>query len=368
MKRSDVLLLVALSARALAQSAARAGFSSVAVDAFGDEDARAACLELRVAPDVQTSFAHCDLDALVAPLVRAYQPAGIVYGSGFEDCPDQLIRLARHAPLFGAPPAAVAHAKDPIRFARACEAAGLAHPQVRTTCPSRPQDWLMKCAGGSGGVHIQNAAAPPPEGAPVYWQRRVAGRSVSLLFACGEGAFTPLGWSAQWTSPTPHAPFRYGGAAGPLAPPSDGRWLDALARLAEALDLRGLASADFLEESGRLWLLEINPRPGATLDVFDDASDPLMRRHIGATKGDAAPSRSNRDIKAAAVVYAREDVVIARPEWPLWVADRPGPGACVPEGAPLCTVFARGESLEIVRARLDERAREILTLTRKPAP
>ena len=245
MNRSDTLLIVALSARALAQSAGRAGKSVVAIDAFGDEDARAACRELVVAPDVQTSFLHCDLDALVAPLVAAYKPEGIVYGSGFEDCPVQLTRLARHAPLFGAAPAAVATTKDPIRFSALCAAAGLFHPEIETADPLRPGDWLLKRAGGSGGGHIRRRLPPYARSAGEYGQRRIDGRSVSLLFAGGETTFTPLGWSEQWTSPTPDAPFRYGGAAGPVEAPADSHVLAALSRLAAALGLKGLASADF---------------------------------------------------------------------------------------------------------------------------
>lgn len=364
MNHSEVMLIVAISARALAQSAGRAGWRAAAVDAFGDDDARAACLELVVAPNIQDSFAQCDLDALVAPLVRAHRPAGIVYGAGFEDCPDQLTRLARHAPLFGAAAAAVAKAKDPIRFSNLCAAAGLLHPEIETTSPLRPDDWLLKRAGGSGGRHIQNAAGRT-RSAGDYWQRRIEGRSVSLLFACDETAFSPLGWSQQWTSPAPDAPYRYGGAAGPIEGPAAPEVYDALSRLATALGLNGLASADFIDDGRRLWLLEINPRPGATLDVFDDAADPLMRRHLGATKVAPPPLRAGKNIKASAIVYAEEDVVIACREWPVWVADRPPAGALVPTGAPLCTVFARGESLPRLRTSVAARARDVLELTRK---
>src|SRR3954451_24011138 len=42
------LLLIAVSARSLAQAARRAGYASIAIDAFGDEDARAACNDLWV--------------------------------------------------------------------------------------------------------------------------------------------------------------------------------------------------------------------------------------------------------------------------------------------------------------------------------
>ena len=43
----------------------------------------------------------------------------------------------------------------------------------------------------------------------------------------------------------------------------------AVERLTEAFGIKGLASADFLVDGENCHLLEINPRPGATLDIFD---------------------------------------------------------------------------------------------------
>ena len=53
---------------------------------------------------------------------------------------------------------------------------------------------------------------------------------------------------------------------------------------ARAFKIRGLASADFLANEGEALLLEINPRPGATLDIFDCGATPLLRLHVNAVK------------------------------------------------------------------------------------
>ena len=121
----------------------------------------------------------------------------------------------------------------------------------------------------------------------------------------------------------------------------------------------------FIDDGRRLWLLEINPRPGATLDVFDQVGDPLMRRHLGATNVSAPPLRAEQDVKAAEVVYAEKDVVIACPDWPGWVADRPAPGSLVPAGAPLCTVFAQSDTLPGAKAGAAARAGAVFELVGK---
>ena len=353
----DVLLIVAISARALAQSARRARLTPVAIDAFGDEDARGACAEFIAAPDAGQGFARVDIEALVAPLVRTFAPKGVVYGSGFDDCPGQLRLLARHGPLLGASPSTVATAKDPVRFAKLCAQAGLRHPEIAMVRPSGPEEWLLKRAGGCGGLHIRDGLARA--GSNAYWQRRAGGKAVSLLFTRDETGLAPLAWSEQWTAPTPSAPYRYGGAAGPLEPRRSLQVPAGLADLATALDLRGLASADFLDDGENLWLLEINPRPGATLDVFDDDADPLIQRHLSAVAGRAATAPILKPPKAAAVVYAKRRLIAPDQPWPEWVSDRPTPGIAVPDGAPLCTIHAEGETIAGAKTLLSERTRRI---------
>ncbi|MDE3176592.1 MAG: ATP-grasp domain-containing protein [Pseudomonadota bacterium] len=348
--QAPTLLLIAVSARALAQAARRAGFAPIAIDAFGDEDTRRACRATYVVEGAVAGFAQAELAGVVARALRDHAPAGLVYGSGFDDCPERLATLSRHAPVLGCPPEALARAKDPRGFAAACAAAGIAHPEIGFAAP--PEGALLKRRGGSGGTHIQPAERAP--GPDEYWQRRIEGRAVSLLFCLDAGALTPIAWSEQWTAPCAQAPFRYGGAAGPLdlTPPDD--LLPRLKALARDLGLSGLASADFLDDGERFWLLELNPRPGATLDLFDDAEDPLLARHLG---GVDAPVRP-RSPRAAEIVYAERDA-IAPADWPDWAADLPAAGTPIVAGAPICTVSAAAGDVASAKARARARARRL---------
>ena len=55
-----------------------------------------------------------------------------------------------------------------------------------------------------------------------------------------------------------------------------------------ALGLVGLVAFDFLLVGDAPILIEVNPRPGATLDVFDDAGGALFRAHVDACGGKIA--------------------------------------------------------------------------------
>jgi predicted ATP-grasp superfamily ATP-dependent carboligase len=187
----------------------------------------------------------------------------------------------------------------------------------------------------------------------------VPGTPVSaLLLANGVSAIV-LGFSEQWACPTPRQPFRYGGAvrAADIAPGLAQRLAESACRLAAALSLTGLNSADFMVEGDDFWILEINPRPGATLDIFEADGASLFSLHVRACAGDLPDEAPRLDgAKASAIFYAERDVIAPeRFEWPNWSADRPNAGIAVKAGEPLCTVHAGAATGVEARALVDER-------------
>ncbi|MBF5094282.1 ATP-grasp domain-containing protein [Azospirillum sp. INR13] len=360
--KSDVLV-VALSARALAASARRSGLGVVALDLFADSDTAAVadrCLalpsrRLRIpGPAMRRSLAASDLRGV--PLV---------YGAGLEDRPELLAALERDRPVLGNAAGTVARLKDPFAFAALLARLGIPHPEIAMSPPDDGGGWLMKRAGASGGGHIRPRGRRVPAGH--YLQCRMPGRPVSLLFLADGRRVLPIGFSRQWVAPTPRQPFRYGGAVGPLPVP----WMreglatamtDAISRIAAEVGLVGLNSADFLVGPGGWCLLEINPRPGATLDLFDRAPMPgLLGLHMAACSGElpqALPSMAG--CRAAMVVYARTPIQLdGRMRWPDWTADRPCTPAHIPVGAPICTVLADAANPVEARRLAGRRAREL---------
>jgi predicted ATP-grasp superfamily ATP-dependent carboligase len=183
----------------------------------------------------------------------------------------------------------------------------------------------------------------------IYFQEKVEGRPVSALFA-GTGTSTRvLGFSEQWEAPTPGARWRYGGAARPaeLSRDLEARLTESVERVAQCFALRGLGSADFLVNGDEARLLEVNPRPGATLDIFDSEADPLLRIHLEAVLDNRLPT-ALRNLQAAAtsaIVYATEPITVPKPMvWQDWTADRPVGGERIDKNRPICTVLARAET------------------------
>lgn len=370
-ERIDIVV-AALSARALARSARRAGLRALAIDLFADADTREHAAVAVRAPASRRGMGF-DGPALLAALAE-HAPGGapVVFGAGFEHAPRLMRAIARRNPIVGAAPDTVALLKDPHRLAALLGELRIPHPAMVDAATAEA---LSKRVGGSGGAHIRPAPAasdtlPDRRTSRRYLQAFVSGRPVSALFLADGRSVRIVGYSEQWTDPAPRAPFRYGGAVGPIELPTAlaAEIEAALGRLVASTGLTGLASADLiLPDDGAFVLLEINPRPGATLDVFDrGATPPLLGLHLDAAAGrlPAAPPAFST-AEAAAVVYAPRAVrPCASLPRPVWTADWPSCDETVPAGAPFCTVFAAGPTPSAARALLAERRDALITSLR----
>jgi predicted ATP-grasp superfamily ATP-dependent carboligase len=332
-------------------------------DFFGDVDTLALAEAHRLLPDgLEVGMEKGAVIDALAALAAGAEPLGVICGGGFEDRPELLDEIARRWPLLGNGAETVRLVKDPIAFANLCGDVAIRHPDVCLALPPNAQGWLSKRRGGSGGSHISLELRDEPGR---YFQRSVSGVPVSALVLADGARFVVLGFSDQWRSPTPEHPFRYGGAVTPAA--LELHVADVLTacvqRLMQAIPLVGLNSIDFLVDGNAVWLLEINPRPGATVDIFEPAVGSLVALHVDACRGVLpAQVRAPDEARASAVVYARADIArIPRLDWPDWVADRSHAGTRVSAGDPLCTVLARAATADAARRLLERRIDTILS-------
>ncbi len=362
------LLVAAVSARALAAAARAAGYAPLVADCFIDADTRALAADhRRVAGEADGGLAPAPLRAALAELAEGRAPLGLVYGAGLENRPALLAALAEEWTLLGNPSAVVAAVKNPSGFAALCHALAIPHPPSGAVAAAAGM-WLQKPIGGCGGSGIRPVGAGAVAAAGHYLQARVTGAPVSALFLADGARAEVLFFSTQWTDPSESCPFRYGGAVRPAIGPGAtilAGMTAALAALVPRLGLRGLNSADFLWRRNGFDLLEINPRPGATLDL---APPDILARHLRACAGELSPAGALLPMAAAArVVYA--DSAITMPAdfaWPEWAADRPSAGESVAAGAPFCTVRAQAATAGRARSLLHRRAAMIWRRVKGP--
>lgn len=350
------LLIVAVSGRALAQSAGRAGYLPVVLDLFADRDTRAASSACRSinAPGTLRIDATRLLDA-----ARRLAPGGdLVYGSGFEGRPALLDRLSRGRALYGNSPATVASLRDPDRFFPLLRRLGISHPAVRLTSPAQPQGWLLKRRGAAGGTGILPAGSAPAAEAD-YYQRIESGDSLSATFLADGRRAMVLGFNRQWTAPRPGRPYLYGGAVGGLTlRPRLRREIEhALDALVAETGLVGLNGLDFILRREEWLVLELNPRPTATFELYDlDYPGGLLQWHRRACGGEL-PLRAAvpRAVRGHAVVHADAPTNEAMMRFPRWCRDLPTRGTRFAAGDPICTVHATGPDVPRTMALLRRR-------------
>ncbi len=364
MAEPATFLLVALSGRALAQAAHRARRRAVVLDLFGDTDTGSHAADcLVVAGDLERGF---DAEALVAAAERlAPAGCGLVYGAGFEDRPALLARLAAGRRLYGNTPKTVARIKDPRAFFALLDRRGIPHPAVAFEAPADPAGWLAKRIGASGGGHVAPAAADNAALPDRYYQRRVAGQPIGVSFLADGSRALMLGCSEQWAWPGGDGrSFRFGGAAQPA--PIGAAIATALPGLLDAVvgetGLVGLNSLDMMVDGDDFAVIEVNPRPGANLDIFAGIGPAaLFELHLRACAGALPPAPPAAARPAAmAIVYA--DAAIRVPSgirWPDWVADRPARDSRIDAGAPLCTVLASAPAAAALGPLIDRRIAEV---------
>ena len=253
---------------------------------------------------------------------------------------------------------AVQRVKEPAHLAATLARMGVPHPEVRLEAPFELRGWVARTTGASGGAHVHPCS---PQGD--HWQRRVEGTPVSALVAADGVRARTLCLSEQWPDGTEGSPFRYGGACAPASLGPGTLMTDAAARAVAGFALRGLVSVDMLADGGTFTVLEINPRPGAALEVYEAAcGHGLFGLHVAACRGHL-PEQALRPWRHAAAMLVWAERAWRLPpdwRWPAWAADRGRPGTVIPRGAPVCTVRALGPDAATARHRCALRREALL--------
>lgn len=374
------LIALGMNTRPVVESLVRAGYSVAAADVFGDEDLRSAARPVVALSDDEGAFDYDagKLVALANGLATTTGCTNFLPTSGFDRNPKVLEGLKGE--VLGTPPEAMRQVKD----VRALKAIGVPLPRtvlvrdlhhIEEAAERIGFPCVIKPSVGSAGVGVRLVQRPdelptreddsasgccgfpqniPPEGFLV--QEHVPGAPLSASFLADSERALLVGTNRQllgepWLGVDG---YQFCGCLSPAPVPEQVHdELVALgSMLAARLGLCGSFGIDFAVRDGSVVVFEVNPRTQSTLDTLDRALDvSIGRLHVEACRGrlpDELP-RPGTEVWGKAIVYARADG--AAPELSD-VSDRPAPGTPLKQGEPVCTVLARGVSVEDALERL----------------
>jgi len=275
-----LLMIAGGSARWAAQSVRRSGWRVVAADHFVDQDLVAAC-------DAAIRWDR-SCHALLS-LVKSSCPDAWCYLGGVENAPHLIESVTRHVPLRGSPARSVRSVRNISGWPVLVERAGwrtLQHRRELRLSDWEKGQWLLKPIRSCGGLAVRFATKTRRVAAPGwFFQEYWPGDPYAAAFLALEDGARLLGVTRQWTAGEPMGPagmggmgncppscrFAYAGSIGPVA--IEPTWARRLTRLGAVLSretgLRGLFGVDFVARGDELRVVEINPRPTASMEVLE---------------------------------------------------------------------------------------------------
>ena len=372
------LIALGMNTRPVVESLVRAGYSVAAADVFGDEDLRGAAELVVALSDDEGAF---DFDAvrlveLANGLAKMTGCTTFFPTSGFDRCPKVLAGLKGE--VLGTPSEAMREAKD----VSALKTLGVPLPrsvlvqdkhQIEDAVERVGFPCVIKPPVGSAGLGVrlvqhpdelptpedESASGFPEEG--ILVQEHVPGAPLSASFLADGRRALLVGTNRQllgesWLGVDG---YQFCGCLSPVPEQVHDELVALGSMLTAHLGLLGSFGIDFAVRDGSVVVFEVNPRTQSTLDTLDRALDvSIGRLHVEACRGrlpDELP-RTGTEVWGKAILYARVDGTA--PELSD-VSDRPAPGTPLEQGEPVCTVLAKGRSVDDTLARLQARANEV---------
>lgn len=341
------LIIAAISARGYAQAAHEDGYRVITLDAFADADTQVLaeqCFKVKFdengvdEADFKHQFSQIEIDS----------DCCFIYGSLFDTQPALLAWFAERVKLMGNSAETLQLVRS-FDFFKLLDDLNIVHPEVSLSAPDDVNNWLAKSLFSTGGTHVKPASICKKGD---YFQRKIEGVAVSLLFIADGKVATTIGFNQQFSAPTAEMPYRFAGAVSNVVLPShlQQQFIEAAEKLTAALGLKGMNSLDAVLEGEQLWILELNPRLSATFHLYPN----LLQVHMQACEGKLIGLSSEFDLakmstsKAELIVYADQALNIAVDfSWPDWVADIPNfenKIITIAENEPICTVFAEAQN------------------------
>ncbi len=376
--------LIGASCRWMAASLQRAGIACFVADLFCDADLPNTCHYLKI-------------NGLHAAENIIPNSIPMIFGGGFETHPSLVSSLLRKHHLLNFNADQVAFVRSLTNLTNLIREIGIRTPfTTETFDQDRQRTYLIKCKNSTGGAHIRNFNSNTEIHADEYLQEHIAGTPFSASYLASKESCELLGVCQQFLGNHSWGckkPFQFCGAIGPIN--LSHHVHSQLVRLGEAIhrttNCRGLFGVDFVLNRNDIWIIEVNPRPTASMEILEKSlcnapkstihqtTISLMQHHIQAfeTAASKIPIYPiNIAVWAKAILFhnktqelrvchrlASRLIRLARRGV---ISDVPRPGTTIANCEPICTVLANGQNPKSALQHLKIRLANIKNILANP--
>jgi predicted ATP-grasp superfamily ATP-dependent carboligase len=394
------LLLIGINTRAITESALKSipREKILALDYFGDYDQQKFCESYSLKRAFQRSFTTQNL--LQASKKLSFDR--IIYTANLENYPSLVKNFHERSFVLGNAPSTLSQVRNPKIFFAFLKKAGIPHPRTyfedrgswiesydlseqRDPQPSifNPSDlaqdtlqsskpaFLQKpiLSGGGFGIGVLGAIERSDHS---IVQEYLEGTPCSALFIANGQDSVLVGLTEQLIGCKAFGSqgFRYcGNILGKICEEDiDSNLIPRLSEIIKTLtqefQLKGANGIDFILKDGVPYVLEVNPRYTAAMELVEKAYNlNIVEAHLKAFEG-YLPSFNLMDHIAKgywgkAILFAEETVVVPSIQ-EAWfergVRDIPLEGETISQGDPICTLFAKDACRDVCYSELVERA------------
>lgn len=342
-------LLAGLSTRYVAESAVSAGKEVKAVDFFGDLDLEQACECVCLRREYNAQLDSVD-PFLFLKASNELEFDFLVYVGPLENYPGVLEKFAEKCEIVGNNAETVKKVRDWRNIRQFCKRNGVLYPETFDG-----SNYVVKPKKSGGGVGIQRLSQ-------YVVQQYVKGENYSVSFL-GDGKnakVVSVNEQLIGRKEFGARKFWYCGNITPVFVDVDVN--DICEKFVQEFGLKGSCGIDFVVSNG-LYVMEVNPRLQATLEIVERAFGVnMIVLHENAYKGKIEPVEKAKRTWGKAILYAEEDITMPDTnQWLYynWIKDIPHPHEHIRKSEPLCTVIADGSNRDDCFEQLVNRAESV---------
>ena len=349
MLSSSEILILGACVRPCVAIAAAAGYQATAIDLFNDVDTQAASnASIKADHYPEDLFDHAE----------SSKANYWLYTGCLENYPEQIAQLAAKKTLLGNDQDVIHKCRSPEFISELAIDADWYYPDAAIARGSLTnnelQCWISKPRLSAAGQGVQIWRTKPPATAERLVQKYIPGPTLGAACISNGIETRVLGITRhlRMTRRLGVTRFQYCGSVGPL------RVADSLSmaistmasEIAHRCGIVGLFGLDFKVRNNQIWLLEINPRFTASMDLLSNGTGAnLIQQHIDACLNKPLipiqHSKKLSAIETRAILFAKSPTRFT-PICNQWdfIADIPDHNATLEVGNPICSVYGRGNT------------------------